>query len=167
MGCKIKSCLRYTFCSLKRQTQLLVRRSSACKSVPIYDHNIIYSSSKLAYSPSHVTILFNLVYMTIFNLYKSKIILILQSVFFVNLISLSAAALFISADRESKKSTIIAINVSVGVALFQFVIIVIWSILKECQCCLKKKKECKSNESCDNKLNSNYYRDSILNELYY
>ena len=109
-----------------------------------------------------VTIL--LVYMTVIQVYKSKLILLLQSLFFINLICLSAVTLFMSADAE--KNTTIGINISVGTAFLLFVLIVIGSVLKEYQCCFKKKEESKSNaETHYNKLSGNYYRDSILNEL--
>ena len=107
-----------------------------------------------------------LVYMTVIQVYKSKIILMFQSMFFVNLICLSAATLFTTGNAENK-STMIAINVSVGMALFLFAIIVIWSILKKYQlCCFEKKKEGKNSAEIYSKLSSsNYFRDSILNEL--
>ena len=112
-----------------------------------------------------LTVTLLLVYMTVIQVYKSKLVLLLQSFLFVNLICLSAVTLFMTSPDIETIHTIVAIDVSIGTSFFLFAIIVIGSVLKEYQCYFKKKEESKSIAESYNKLSTSYYRDSILNEL--
>ena len=108
-----------------------------------------------------------LAYMAVMHLYKNKFILMLQSTYFVNLICFSAAALYtmVSETDRMNRSTTVAIYLSLGVAFFQFCLIVLWSTINEFWHLYKKnKKSVVDREDNCTPLSSDYYRDSILNE---
>ena len=65
-----------------------------------------------------LTVTLLLVYMTVIQVYKSKLVLLLQSFLFVNLICLSAVTLFMTSPDIETIHTIVAIDVSIGTSFF-------------------------------------------------
>ena len=69
-----------------------------------------------------------LCYMNFKRVYKSKSVLILESAFLINLIILTAGAMYYN-DKESSEKVVL-IGLSIGIAFIKFCGIIIWSIVQ-------------------------------------
>ena len=76
-----------------------------------------------------VMLIILIVLLSIKNVYKQRMVRILEGANFMNLLVLSAGTLY---KWESTKSKIKLLEVSIGFAFAQFCIIVVWSLVKPC-----------------------------------
>ena len=109
-----------------------------------------------------------LAYMLYFQLYKSRVIQLLQAISFLNLILLAGGSLYVAAKSGSKT---VLINISVAVSMIQFFMVILQHTVKLVkECYIKKQTRGYANlESiqCSTKQydvdENTQFRDSILN----
>lgn len=84
-----------------------------------------------------------LLYMLYFKLYKNKIVLLLQSLVFANLILLAGCSLYVAAVGGNNLIKSFLINLSISGTVLQFCGVVLWhsiKALKECFIMLKERQ---------------------------
>ena len=111
-----------------------------------------------------------LCYMNYQHVYKSKLVLILESSFLINLIILVGVVLYCSNKEEGSVYKMLALCVSMAVVFVEFCGIALWSLLQICLRCRKQnvtqgenvgqgRNEQQQNQVIEE---SDQYRDSIL-----
>ena len=115
-----------------------------------------------------------LCYMSFHQVYKRKSVLILESVFLINLIILTGGAMYYRDSNSSEKATLICLSISI--AFIKFCGIVIWSILQAFPCCLRCQRRQAQYENIEPDENAQLFQgreiiqendelcDSILND---